>query len=495
MIPLVITNIYEERDLNLVGWSRSVDPNEMAINKSTFSRVDDNGVNVYVAGNENTIKKLTIEPTTLDVKEQANIEVPSDPYYPYWVSPDDRTVIYLLKNKLYLLKDEENQILDENVEDLFVNENTILYQKDNEVFSLNTSDFSSSKLGAGDDLMTLSIDRQSPSYISMHEYGEIAGVEFIYHRWEEGQYKSSSVYIKDSFTLPVAEIEFSEFNNNLHLIYQTTSIKGGGKARTNHYLSIPLNKEKSELMDTKLQVFTKSLTQIDTVSEFQFYQVDDQLRLLFSGKGELKHSVTNTNLYIASIQDERWIANRLSTHYDPVIEPLTLSKTHSTWLSHDGDQYTVMAASTSPDVISESKNLTKNDLLRALEDSVTSLTSAFIMNLFAILLIIPPMIVVFISKFFEVENTKRAEIVAKVAFSLTTFLFVQKTLNVSFYSEAPDYLTFAGVNIFLPIAILFVSLAVERYSKRRDWEFEGRVFYFIGISVWITSLLIGPYII
>ncbi|KAA0549431.1 MFS transporter [Bacillus sp. BGMRC 2118] len=495
IIPLLIQNLIEEQNLHMPGWSRSVDLGEQAINKSTFQRKNKDSIDIYITNSKASIMKVEIDPLTLKVMKDKEINVPSNPYYTYWVSNDDQHIIYLLRETLYHYHDGENEMIAEDVDELTVNDRTIIFRSDQSVYSLDTSNFSKTEILNDDKLLKVVVDPYSPSFISLHQYGELGGVEFTYHKWDGQKYESTSVYRKGSFTHPVTNIDFKEWNQSLMLIYETTVISGGGKEISHYYIDSPLTSEQQEISETKLKVVEGNHMELSSVQELQFINSDKELAIVLRANGELKKSMQNRNLYIASLHNGKWNASRISTNYDPIVEPLVTEEDYITWFIHDGSKYRLSAANTSRQVINVSKESTVEDWSRALEDTLFSLTSALVMMLFSILLVVPAIIVIFISKFFDVKNTTKVEWIANGLFALCSYALVNKVLSEKFLSTAPAYLTFQGSIWVIIGGVLGGSYLLTRLTRNRDWEFEMDVFYFIGVSIWVFSLLIGPYII
>lgn len=497
IIPLFISNLIEERNLNAIGWSRSIDLQESAINKSTFQRVNNNGMNLYFAESNSSIKKIEIDPQTLIVKDQNILKVPSNPYYKYWLSPDDKEMVYLANETLYRFTSTGNQTLHNQVDELSVNEETILFLSGTKVFSVDTKEFSTTELFQDEKLLHIALDQNSPSYVSLHKYGEVGGIEFKYHKWNGEKYISNSVYIKDSFTQPVTNIDFAEWNNQFTLIYETTDISGGGKEVTHHYMEIPLihSQKGEDRYETKLKVFDSNFSEITTVREIRFEILNGKLKMILEGNGELKESVHHQNLYIATVEDGRWVADRISTNYDPVVKPLITVDNFASWMIHDGRHYKIIAANTSQNIIKDSRSITSNDVGKALEDTLFGLTSSLVMLLFTVLLVVPALIIIFISKFFEVKNTKKAELITNGIFTICLYFLLTRLLPGNFSIKAPVYLTFNGSLWVILIFVIGISYFVTKLTKHHEWDFEMRVLYFIGLCVWSVSLLVGPYII
>ncbi|MBM6617272.1 hypothetical protein [Bacillus suaedaesalsae] len=495
IVPLFIQNVIEEKNLNTAGWSRSVDIGEAAINKSTFQRINNDSIDIYLSDSKSSIKKVEIDPLTLNVINEKKIKVPSNPYYTYWVSADDENIIYFSGENLYRFGSGKNEIIAEKVDELTVNNDTIIFRSGEVVYTLNPTDFSKTKVLSDDNILKIIVDPYSPSFISLHQYGEIGGVEFNYHKWNGHKYDSTSVYVKDSFTQPVTNIDFKEWDKNLLLIYETTAISGGAKDTSHHYLELPLNMTNHEPVETKLKIYDENNIEISSVLEIQLQNSKKEASVIFRGNGELKKSVQNRNLYLASLNNGKWSAARISTNYDPVVEPLLTGDDYLTWLIHDGTNYKLVAANTSPQVIIDSKSSTIEDWIRALEDTLFGLTSALVMLLFFILLVIPAIIVIFLAKFFDVKKTKLAEITANVLFALCSYALLNKLMNEKFLLIAPEYISFQGSIWVILVAVIGVSYILTNLTKNQDWEFEMNVIYFVGVSIWAFSLLIGPYII
>ncbi len=495
-IAFFLINLFNELKLNENGWSRSENLGVAASHKRVFATGETGERKVYGA-NENELKIGTLKESDFSMKHGTVKGLELSPYNPFWVSSDGGT-IYYLKNKELIRKDGANEeTIARDVDQLFTSQKLLILSGGEGVFLVRPDSGEIEPLmdaAEAKKVKMAAFDPESSSFlIAAGEGGN--NYTFTYFLPDGDGYKPAAMSVSAYSTAVLSNVEVAKEGEMVHIIYSTIIKEGGGRDTANYYAVFPIKKPPVHLEGIELDIYEKHGLPIDKMEDFQFYQNNGELQLLFHAEGPLKKGRMNVNMYEAHLEKGLWKAGRISTHYAQAMQPLWYDGESAGWMAFEGEKYEIWAASRNKQVIEANEHIRKSDVMRALEDTFTFATSSFVFLLFCLILLIPAIVMVCISFFFRIRNGKWLFYVSALMVLVLLFFLLKKTMTVQYMFMAPDFMKTDASRLWLPAAISILAAGGYRITRNEDWEDEGKVFYFVGVISWIAALIAGPYII
>ncbi|MFD1735090.1 hypothetical protein ACFSCX_00805 [Bacillus salitolerans] len=474
-------------------WSRSLSLELMSGNTEPLIQRKDDGFHFYTVGEQQINHSLVH--IDLSVEQKKSIDVPISGLDPYWTNGED--TLFIKNNTLYHQNalGERNTIL-ESAQSLEANEDLAIVSHDKGVSVINLTTFEPITI-SNHTAVDVSLSQQGDSLITATEL-EQGLLQFTFYKLTNGEFISYPLFQKDSYYETYSSVDYVEQQGKVHLIYNTSSRKGGGNiVIRNYYADITLSELPKEVAFSRHLEIRNADTKarLDRIKDFSLMIDDDQnVKLLFSSNSSLNGEVA-TNVFIGSKQGEIWEAHRIGTTYLPSSKPLWVSKDVITWIDYEGNNYKVMGASTSPQALETSLQLTKKDYSIALSRTLLSLSGAFIFLLVSLLVVIPPAIVLFSMNIFQIYNKLLVKRIAVVSYLITQFIFIQQFFDSPSIQTGPFFINFTFSQYILPIIITIITLLITYKVNNPDWSEENEVSYKIGLHMFLTILLVGPYVI
>ncbi|RLQ96724.1 hypothetical protein [Falsibacillus albus] len=489
-------NVRQELLLRPDAWSRSISIPVSAEHKSVYTRETPNSIVVNTA-NEHKIDQIVIDKKDFSVTDKQSFDIPINPYYSFWVSDDNQTIYYVADKQLWKMNGDKAEKLGKDIQRIYTGPDTIVAVEGDQMIALDPSTGKQSALLAGkeaENIKSISIDPALSSIMALSNSGGQENTVFYFSKTKTGYHKKVLTYISPPVK-EVTDLYFTQMKGKVHVIFSTVMKEGGSRSTSSYYAMFSPEKSEGNLSAKPLEVYDQNGKVFDAIQHVQLNQVGNSLQLFFSADGLLKKSNENINMYSASKEGGKWIAKRISTSYQQATLPLLFNGDEAIWLSFDGKIYHVWGAATKDAIIKQSEKLTQTDWKRALESTMISLSSCMVFFLLSLILFAPAVVMIFISYVFKINNAKWLGYMSIAATLILQFIVMQKILNSHFAYVAPSYLTFPYSHITLPFIIDIISFFAFYMTENKEWGYEGKAFYFVGVNIWFAALVVGSYMI
>lgn len=496
LIGMVVwNNIRQETKLPNEDWSRSISLPAESISSEPIAVKEDNQYYIYTHLKEG-IKTIKLD-EKLNVVSEKTDKLPIDERGNFWT--DGKKIAFISKGDLIVNEGGKQSVLDTDVEFMADTKDRFAYSKGNEVYVYDPKSGNTKLIfTAKEKLAELTGNPDSASFIA--SVGEKVNMEAFFLREENGNYEAASLlsYMKSS-TDNIYNFRFAEAKDSIHFIYTLYSSKQGTKSFKTFYSSAPKN-DLNEL-SFKYITFKDSLLGYD-IENGKYQQIsieDNKPAILFSATGPISSKKEAGNIYKAILKDDGWEATRISTTDDFSIYPLKADDQTVFWLKAlSVTEYQIHAASKDPEVIEASQSIQKQDVYNAAFDAFASSIVSFIAMTNALIWIVPPVLflsILYVVRIDVIEEEKPwAKWISIALFILTQLYVIQALFSSRFYSLAPEYLTFSGSSLVVPIIVSSIALYIMQAAKNKEWGLFAQVSYFIGITVLFQLFAVGTYV-
>jgi CDP-diglyceride synthetase len=140
---------------------------------------------------------------------------------------------------------------------------------------------------------------------------------------------------------------------------------------------------------------------------------------------------------------------------------------------------------------------TKEDLKQAVSATTVSMFQGLLVTISALYWITPAILfclIIYIFKISLMENEdKRIKYTILTIYLGVQIIIIQKLFNDHYYHIAPDFLTFYGSSLIIPLLIAMLSGVSLIIGKKQDWSMMISISYFIIVNIIFLSLTVGPY--
>jgi hypothetical protein len=496
LVGLVVwNNIRQETKLPNKDWSRSVSISAESISSEPIAFKEDNQYHIYTHLKEGI--KATILDEKLNVVSDKTEKLPIDERGNFWT--DGKQIAFVSDGDLIVHEGSKQTVLDKGVEFLADTKDRFAYTKGNEVYVYEPESGKSKLIfSAKEKVVELTGNPDSSSFIAA--VGEKVEMEAFFLTEKSGKYEPISLlkYSKTP-TDKIYNFKFAEDGDDVHILYTFYSSKQGTKSFKTFYSSAPIG-----------QLNDLSFTSVNFKDAYEGYDIENPTYLnmniednvptiLFSARGAISTKKDAGNIYRASLKDDNWEAARISTTKDFSIYPVKADEKTVFWLKAESVQdYQVHAASQDPAIMKSSQSIGKEDIYNASFDAFAASIVSFIAMTNAFVWIVPPILflgILYVVRIDVIEEEKPwVKWVSIALFVLTQLYVIQSLFNNRFYTLAPEYLTFDGSSLVVPIIVSIVALYVMQAVKNKDWGLFAQVSYFIGITVLFQLFIVGTYV-
>ncbi|MFC7371881.1 hypothetical protein ACFQPF_09340 [Fictibacillus iocasae] len=495
LLSLVFLN-YLQKELKLPtdDWSRSIELPNNSGNDTPFLQHKDGHTFVYTAG-QTGIQKLELD-EDLHVVNTTKSKAVLDENARVW--SDGKQFVSTSAQKLVLLKEGKEKVLAENVSFMAPAKNMVYYSSENRVFAylpekektveVNTYNAPISSLSG-----------------SLHHDSVMATVTaddnhtVHYATKTEDSFRLSPVFsIQKISTESLIGVKFAESDKDLHVIYTKYSVAGGARTYISFYGSAPV--EKLENMPFNRLSFTNNQDLVlDKPTQMDIFMKGETPNLLFASRGMLTSKKDSVNIYTAQPENSEWKAERISSRDTYNRSPATLDGKNIFWLgsmSAKGNQ--LFAASSSPLVKEESKQITRTDLINAASNTIPAFIISFFAILVAMVWVLPTVLLLLVVYLFKKQSFEDEKPWIFWSFALlfaaAQTIGIQRLFNDFFYDAAPSYLTFTCSSYVIPVVIAGLALLALRAAAGKDWTLLHKSSFFTGMNLLIVMLLVGVYV-
>jgi hypothetical protein len=496
LIGMVVwNNIRQETQLPNKEWSRSVSIDTEVINSEPAAFKKGDEYHVYTHVNDG-IKTTTLDKNLTIVSEKTET-LPIDERGNFWT--DGKQIAFVSNGDLILSKDGTQNVLDSEVEFLADAKDRFAYSKGNEIYVYLPESGKSKLIYSGKEKVAeLSGNPDSGSFITA--IGEKVEMEAFFLQEKDGEYKAHSItkYSKTP-TDKIYNFRFADDGDNVHILYTFYSSKQGAKSFKTYYSSAPVD-QLQELSFKNVKIKDKSVGyELENPTYVNLSLENNQPTILFSARGSISAKKDAGNIYSAILNKDVWEATRISTTPDFSIYPLKADDQTIFWLKAESvKDYKLFAASQDPSIIKASQSIGKQDIYNAAFDAFAASIVSFIAMTNAFIWIVPPILflgILYIVKIDVIEEERSwVKWMSIVLFVITQLYVIQSLFNNRFYTLAPEYLTFDGSSLVIPIIVSTVALYIMQAVKNKEWGLFAQVSYFIAITVLFQIFVVGTYV-
>jgi hypothetical protein len=485
----------KEQHSNVMPWSRSMDLQLKADHRTPFIQETKNGHAFYSARN-GYLQNLVVHPD-LSVSNQIKIEVPITTQDYFWTNGID--ILYVTNQTLFH-QDEKGNInkLLESVLFFRANESLIVAAQDHAIYTFSTTSFEPIKVAEltspPEDLV---ISQGSDSFVATLPVDN-GKLQFTFFQMTNHNWSSYPLYQYDTNLDTYSGLDYLEDDGTVHLIYTTSSRKGGGNLIIkNFYSSIVFESANpSDVKFSELKIINSTTnSRFGNIKGFHIAKVDGKVMLLFGAEGVL-NGENAVNIFMAENNNENWIATRISTTYQSSSEPTYVNDQLITWLDFHASEknYHIMGASTNHHAVSSSQDLTKQDHLLALSGTLLSLSGALIFLLVSFLSVLPSAAVIIGMNVFNIYNKARAKWIGIGIYFVTQLIFIQRFFDSSTIQDGPFFINFAHSQFVLPIVSGIITLILYYLVRNPDWSEEVEITYVVSLHLFMMVIMVGPYV-
>ncbi|MBM6616833.1 hypothetical protein [Bacillus suaedaesalsae] len=481
-----------EQNSNHESWSRSVNLELETDNRSPLMVTTDEGIDLYTSNN-GIIQHQTVKPD-LTLQKQTDIKAPIGSQDSFWTNGSD--VMYAKNNTLTVLTASgESKILLEGVQQFKANESLAVAVTDNEIFTINTKTFEPVKLsnlaGKVEDLV---VTLDTNSFVTATN-ADASILTFTLYQFAQSKWSVTELFQYDTNLDSYAGVDYSIIDGTLHIIYTSTSRKGGGDLQiANFYAKAPLASLPGELAFNKLKIYDGE-NQLPLIKNFNIVKMDEKVNLLFASTNEVNDREL-TNVFKAELDKEKWTASRIGTSDLQSSKPVMVGEGLITWLDFDAkkDIYYVMGASTNEKAIASSLELTKTDYVHAVSRTIFSLSGALIFLAVSFLVLIPPTVLLIGMNYFNVYNKTRFMWMAIASYFITQFYFIQRFFDSPSISFGPFFINFSYSQFILPLVTAALAFLLYFLVRNKEWSEEVNVVYIVSLHMFMMVIMVGPFV-
>ncbi len=401
-----------------------------------------------------------------------------------------RDSLFFIRNEQLVMSNKKNEtIIAKKATQFIRNENSLLYWSDKNLFQYNLTTKTTEKIQTFN--QPIHFVTLGESTILVASYDVPANIQFV-------ELNSEGKITSKFPTLTLYNLEPEQL---FYLEKEATVLLSGHSftqgVRSDKILEIPLKnpiKMKTiEFMDAKWEEMLENPRYIDV-------KRDKTTHILFTALGKTMGKNVETNVYEAVKEQDQWYAKRISSTNQVVIKPFYMGDIIA-WQVVKGSTYTLFGATQNKDVIKASQQTTSEDYKNAFYDTFTAIfTGFFIPVLFAFAWFILPVCTYMILVF-----TKRGDLdqLFKYTYLLIAIYIASQLafLNGMFKKEifmqlAPNYLTFSGSLVVVPLLVALITLGIFYVVVKEDNAGVIQAFtYFASVNLLFIMFLFGPYLI
>ncbi|MFZ3589400.1 hypothetical protein ACOI1C_08990 [Bacillus sp. DJP31] len=488
-------NLQLEKSLPSNGWSRSITFPESVGMSPSFTYQDGNEYHIYNHDKEKIIHFIVDD--KLEIKNIIKIPIQLPALAPFWAKGEQ--IIFYRNSEIIYFDGEKEKLLFKDVEGMAANEKNIVYWDNDELFSIDLKTLKNTSLGKSNyKIDNVILNNETSSFLVTSDRASINLRVTIFQKIN-GSYQPTEVAtISEAGVEEVTGFSFIEKNDELSIMYTTFSTAQHKLNYRAYFTKVSMvNDVVKANFEEMLFYDEKSNERLRKPRFVVMFLKENKPTILFSSEGFTIGKRRAINIYESVQKDEKWIANRRDTGAGVSVQPVYLHDGAILWLDYSAKIYTLKGASTNPETIEKSRMVTSDDWINSLSYSLSGIFTGLLLLFIGLLWIIVPAIFLLIVSFINSEliekGTKWVEWTSIGLYVGTQLLFSQRVFNQSVYSFAPDYLTFPGSFIIIPLILALIAYYFTRMSYNEEWGMLRKIFNFIGLDILFLLLLVGPY--
>ncbi|UOY93046.1 hypothetical protein MUG87_02610 [Ectobacillus sp. JY-23] len=473
-------------------WSRSFFINlqsDMPLNAFVRS---DSDYHVYTLQKNNVLHTVLNE--NMDIKTQYVVNVRASFNSRLWGKDED--IMYIHNGELQFSNGKDVRTIAQDVVNFRSLPESVLYWKEKELYEVKSDGPPRLLTTFNYKIKDVVLEPNGQSVLVVLENEQVESQLMLVT--QDGQVQTLPS-LTMSGTEKVEEFQFVREGNDLQIFYVTLSLAQGIKTYRAYEWNVTSGTKQAEQRPVPLQLYSKEGIEFSNPRYLQVRK-EEELTLLFTAFGQTAAKEENFNVYEAKKQGGKWVSQRISTTDGVASYPIRFSDKEVMWTAFSGKTYTMAYASQDRDLIDRSEQIVADDWKDAMYGTFTSLFSGIIMMLLSISWLIIPTILYVIVYFFrtdelEQNKLKWIDITLIGLYTLSQFVFFAKVFKKDSLYYAPDYLTFTGSNIILPIALGLVVWVLMKWVKGDEWSSLQRFSYYASVNIVALSFLFGPFML
>ncbi|MBO9129207.1 hypothetical protein [Bacillus sp. 165] len=497
---LFYQNMNMQTSLPSKGWSRSVtmDIQSEYLAKPILKKAG-NVYEIYVPRGQGIAHATYDSKLHIQTKESIPVQVPS--FSNLFIH--NKQFVYLKDGNLILHDAVKETILDKEVTSFGFNKEQLIYWKENRAFELDTIKWESRLLAEfSSPIRNIVFDVSSPSFLIVLQETDLTTKFVVFEHEAEGGYKQTQLSpLQQIGSEKMQEVLFTQEGSRATIIYGTYSSAQGVRTYRAYEWQVDMN-EPLQAPTTKLIKFRdeNNGSAFENPRYLQVKKKQNNLVILFAADGQTVGKFYGTNIYEAKKEGDTWNAGRRSTTNDVALEPFFMGDNAIGWYTFSGKTYSLHAASTDAGVISKSEEITSSDWKSTFYNTLMALSGSFMITLLALIWVIAPIvlyIITYIVKTNEFEDNRLKWLpYAWIGLYIgSQLLFFYLSFDKKRLVFAPEYLTFTGSFILIPIILTVLSWGMLRFSQQEEWGTIKSASYFTIVNILLYMFLLGPYLL
>ncbi|WP_070120361.1 hypothetical protein [Bacillus marinisedimentorum] len=488
----IIHQINLETALPSEGWSRSVSLNAFAADSEMFIAEGKENHVVYIPG-ENGLEKLTISPDLTVNKEKTDIKTESD----FWAGGD--TIVYINDDGNVVKKSgEEETVLVKNADGLAANENSAVIWNEAGIFQASSPEWSFQKAGeAKGPIKWVIPDSTSLAFTAVIEEGQ--SLEAHYFPVQGASSLITTLQTGAMERVTAMDILYEE--DKMHVVYTISSSKQGSRSSRLYYGEGTPGESLDRQDISNLYITYENSSERIMNPEYPSISLDGgKPTILFSTRATISPKEEALSIIKAVPENNGWSGKRVSTTDKLSVKAEMADDQTIIWFDNELDgTYTMMAASSKPEVVEATKKVTGADLAAGFYNAIWSLATGLIIIFNIFIWVIPAAVFFVVMSIFDIRKIEMKTpwvLYTMIGlYAAAQFFLFAIAFKGGFYTLAPDYLTFGGSRYILPVLINLAAFGIWRAGRDWDWPILKDNFYFISINTIIMFFLIGPYLL
>ncbi|MGM7700415.1 hypothetical protein ACSVDE_01750 [Pseudalkalibacillus sp. Hm43] len=485
----------KERALPTEDWSRTITVMDSTGKSKPYVYEEGNQFHLYQS-DEQKVLHYVVNDLKVQKQESIQAQISSTSYF--WAKEDQ--LLYFKDNTIFHNDGQTENILFEDVQGMKATPDQVVYWNDNEIYTIETESLESRLVAKSEFPIEDIILHNDPNAFIVLSDRASTDLKVHYFEKEADLYQPTKITeISEAGVAEYTGMDFVEQDGKLHLVFTTYSTAQQKLNYRAYYASIePGSNQKPDFKEMLFHL-EKTGERLFKPRDLEIYMKEDTPTVLFSTDGRTVGKQVASNIYMATIQNNKWVAKRISTSKESSEQPQPLNDGTVVWLDYTGKEYNLSGSSNNPEIVEQSQQITSDDWANATSNAISGLFTGFLILLIASIWIAPPAIFLVLVNFIKEESLDENKSWVLWA-SILIYLGIQLTLmpkvfNRSFFMNAPDYLTFSGTMYILPLVFALFAYGMMKAGTDQSWGIISRVSYFVGVNLLIFITLIGPYTI
>lgn len=483
------------------GWSRSISLDIQSENPAKpVLRHEGNSNHVYVPLGQTIAHAVYDSKLKLKKQEQIPIQVP---FFSKLFVKKQQFLFNKDSNLIVHNKNGKEAVIEKGVTSFSSHDETVVYWKNNQLFQLDTDNWQSKLIAEFlSPVMDVVFDSSSSSFLVILQETELLTKFVLFQPNQSGGYEQTAISSLEQIgSEKMQEVLFGQDGSNVAIIYGTYSSAQGARTYRAYEWNIDLH-DKQKTSHPKLIQFRDKQNGLvfENPRYLQIKKEKDGFAILFAADGQTVGKFSGTNIYEAKKENGTWIAGRRSTTSNVALQPFFIGDDAIGWYTFSGKTYSLHASTTDAQVIAKSEDITLSDWKHTSYNTLMSLFGSFMIILFALIWVIAPVVVFVITYLVKTHDFEENRISWLPLMWIGLYVGSQLLFfNTAFHKEkllfAPEYLTFSGSFVILPVILALLAWGMLKLAKQEDWGNVKSVSYFTIVNVLLCIFLFGPYLL